>query len=280
MTEQTNEPSETNALDRLKAAKGFVFDMDGVLYRGDHQLPGVVDLINALVIRDIPYMLATNNSMATPAMYVAKLGKMGIETEPEHILTSATATRIYLDLHLSDEAAVYVVGMPPLRDQLFNNSKKSFSDGDGDIEAVVVGLDLDFTYAKLKKANAAIRAGASFIATNADATLPTEEGLVPGAGSIIASIQTASGVKPVMIGKPEPTTLHMSAKTMGLDPTDCVMIGDRLDTDILAGARAGMLTALVLTGVSTREDIARSDVLPDLVFSDLTALLASFTGEE
>ena len=205
--------------------------------------------------------------------------KMGIETEPEHILTSATATRIYLDQHLSEEAAVFVVGMPPLRDQLFNGSKKSFSE-DGDVEAVVVGLDLDFSYAKLKKANSAIRAGASFIATNADATLPTEEGLVPGAGSIVASIQTASGVKPVMIGKPEPTTLHMSAKTMGLDPTDCVMIGDRLDTDILAGARAGMLTALVLTGVSTRDDIAKSDVLPDLVFSDLTALLASFTGEE
>ncbi len=279
MTEQEREPSEKNALDRLRAAKGFVFDMDGVLYRGDHQLPGVVDLINALVIRDIPYMLATNNSMATPAMYVAKLAKMGIETEPEHILTSATATRIYLDQHLSEEAAVFVVGMPPLRDQLFNGSKKSFSE-DGDVEAVVVGLDLDFSYAKLKKANSAIRAGASFIATNADATLPTEEGLVPGAGSIVASIQTASGIKPVMIGKPEPTTLHMSAKTMGLDPTDCVMIGDRLDTDILAGARAGMLTALVLTGVSTRDDIAKSDVLPDLVFSDLTALLASFTGEE
>src|SRR5215204_2821437 len=148
MTEQKSEPPERNALERLRAARGFVFDMDGVLYRGDHQLPGVVDLINALVIRDIPYMLATNNSMSTPEMYVAKLAQMGIETEPEHILTSATATRVYLDLHLSEEAGIYVVGMPALRDQLFIGSKKTFSDGDGDIEAVVVGLDLDFTYAK------------------------------------------------------------------------------------------------------------------------------------
>src|SRR6478752_2668980 len=131
MTEQTSEPSERNALERLRAARGFVFDMDGVLYRGDHQLPGVVDLINALVIRDIPYMLATNNSMATPAMYVAKLAGMGIETEPEHILTSATATRIYLDQHLSNDAGIYVVGMPPLRDQLFNGSSKTFSDIQG-----------------------------------------------------------------------------------------------------------------------------------------------------
>lgn len=280
MTDQPTEPSEKNALEQLKTAKGFVFDMDGVLYRGDHQLPGVVDLINALEIREIPYVLATNNSMATPDMYVDKLRKMGIESNPKHILTSATATRIYLDQHLPEDAGVFVVGMPPLRDQLFNNSQKTFADGDKNIDAVVVGLDLEFTYAKLKQANAAIRGGAIFIATNTDATLPTEEGLVPGAGSIIAAIQTASGVMPIIIGKPEPTTLHMSAKTMGLDPTDCVMIGDRLDTDILAGSRAGMLTALVLTGVSTREDIAKSDVLPDLVFSDLTALLASFTGEE
>src|SRR6478752_238304 len=155
MTEQEREPSERNALDRLRAAKGFVFDMDGVLYRGDHQLPGVVDLINGLVIRDIPYMLATNNSMATPAMYVAKLAKMGIDTQPEHILTSATATRLYIDEHLSHDAGVYVVGMSPLRDQLFSGSTKRFSEGDPTIEAVVVGLDLEFTYAKLKMANGA-----------------------------------------------------------------------------------------------------------------------------
>jgi 4-nitrophenyl phosphatase len=144
---------------------------------------------------------------------------------------------------------------------------------------VVIGLDLDFTYAKLKAGTKAIHNGAAFVATNTDATLPTEEGLVPGAGSIVSALRTASGQTPVTIGKPEPTTLIMSARSMNLDPSDCVMIGDRLDTDILAGARAGMLTALVLTGVSTRAEIPAAEVLPDLVFTDLTALLAAFTSD-
>jgi 4-nitrophenyl phosphatase len=274
------EPVATSALERLRAASGFVFDMDGVLYRGEQQLPGVVDLINALTIRDLPYMLATNNSMATPATYVAKLAKMGIETRPEHILTSATATQVYLKEHMPAGAKVFVIGMPALSDQLFDHVDYVRAEtADDDTAAVVVGLDLEFTYAKLKAGNRAIRNGARFIATNADATLPTEEGLVPGAGSIVASLATASGVHPIMIGKPEPTTLLMSARFMGLEPSQCVMIGDRLDTDILAGSRAGMLTALVLTGVSTRAEIATAEALPDLVFTDLTALLAAMTGE-
>jgi 4-nitrophenyl phosphatase len=282
MAETATAPAKesTSALDQLRSAKGFVFDMDGVLYRGNQQLPGVVDLINALAIRDIPYMLATNNSMATPAMYVEKLGKMGIDTEPSSILTSATATRLHLIETRKPGDKIYVIGMPALSDQLFIDAEyMKAEDDDIDIAAVVIGLDLEFTYAKLKRGNAAIRNGAAFVATNADATLPTEEGLVPGAGSIIASLRTASGVEPVMIGKPEPTTILMAAKSMGLEPSDCVMIGDRLDTDIVAGARAGTLTALVLTGVSTRDEIATAEALPDLVFSDLTALLAVLEGD-
>lgn len=282
MAETATAPAKesTSALDRLRSAKGFIFDMDGVLYRGNHQLPGVVDLINALVIRDIPYMLATNNSMSTPEMYVEKLGKMGIDTEPKSILTSATATRLHLIETTKPGEKIYVIGMPALSDQLFIDVEYvKAEDDDADIASVVIGLDLEFTYAKLKRGNAAIRNGAAFVATNADATLPTEEGLVPGAGSVVAALQTASGVAPVMIGKPEPTTILMSAKAMGLEPSECIMIGDRLDTDILAGSRAGTLTALVLTGVSTREEIATAEALPDLVFSDLTALLAVLEGD-
>ena len=270
----------TSAVERLRRARGFIFDMDGVLYRGDLQLPGVIDLINALEIREIPYMLATNNSMATPESYVRKLAKMGIETRPESILTSATATRDYLNENLPAGSKIFVIGMPALAEQLFERSPHTQVDVPAeDTAAVVMGLDVDFTYAKLKAGAMAVRNGARFIATNTDATLPTEEGLVPGAGSIVSALRTASGQTPTVIGKPEPTTLLMSAKTMNLDPADCVMIGDRLDTDILAGARAGMLTAMVLTGVSTRADIASAEALPDLVFTDLTALLAAFTGD-
>jgi 4-nitrophenyl phosphatase len=225
-------------------------------------------------------MLATNNSMSTPESYVKKLARMGIVTKPEHVLTSATATRVYLNEHLPPASKIFVIGMPPLSEQLFIDSPHVRVEEPGDdTAAVVIGLDLDFTYAKLKAGTRAIRNGARFVATNTDATLPTEEGLVPGAGSIVKALETAAGRAPIVIGKPEPTTLIMSAKTMDIDPTECVMIGDRLDTDILAGARAGMLTALVLTGVSTRADIASAEVLPDLVFTDLTALLAALTGD-
>jgi 4-nitrophenyl phosphatase len=143
----------------------------------------------------------------------------------------------------------------------------------------VVGLDRAFTYEKLAAAHAAIRAGARFIATNSDATLPTENGLVPGCGSIVAAIETSTSTRPVLIGKPQPLMLQVAAEHMGVDAADTVMIGDRLDTDILAGSRAGMLTVLVLTGVSTREEIPAAEAWPDLVFTDLNALLETIRTE-
>jgi 4-nitrophenyl phosphatase len=144
---------------------------------------------------------------------------------------------------------------------------------------VVIGLDLDFTYAKLKAAHEAIQRGALFIATNADSTLPTEAGLVPGAGSIVAALAAASGRLPIVIGKPETPMLETAMMRMGVRPEETVMLGDRLDTDILAGERAGMPTVLVLTGVSTREDLASAEALPDVVVSDLPSLLEAITAE-
>jgi 4-nitrophenyl phosphatase len=275
-TAETTEPTsdEQNARRRLRSAKAFVLDMDGVLYRGDSALPGVNDLLNALAIRDKSFMLATNNSMATPADYAKKLSRMGIDVEESSILTSAMATRDFLREILPPGAGVFVIGMPGLREQLFRDSHfQPVQYGEEVPAAVVVGLDKLFTYEKLAMANEAIRAGARFIATNADATLPTEAGLVPGSGSIVAAVATASGQAPTVIGKPEPLILQMALERLGAEPAESVMIGDRLDTDIVAGARAGMLTVLVLTGVSTRDDIALSPVLPDLVFTDLNAVL-------
>lgn len=266
--------AERNARERLRAAKAFVFDMDGVLYRGDEPLSGVNDLLNALTIRDKRYMLATNNSMATPADYVRKLARMAIAVPEESILTSAMATRDYLTETLSAGAGVFVIGMPALREQLFSGTSfHPVQYGEEQPTAVVVGLDKTFTYEKLAVANEAIRAGARFVATNADATLPTEAGLIPGAGSLVAAVAAASGQAPTVIGKPEPLLVQMALERMGAGAGSAVMVGDRLDTDIVAGARAGMLTVLVLTGVSTREEIAAAPVLPDLVFTDLNAFL-------
>jgi 4-nitrophenyl phosphatase len=273
--------AEKNARERLRGAKAFVFDMDGVLYRGDEPLPGVNDLLNALTLRDKGYMLATNNSMATPADYVRKLARMEIAVPEESILTSAMATRDYLTVTLAEGAGVFVIGMPALREQLFlGTSFHPVQYGEERPDAVVVGLDKAFTYEKLAMANEAIRAGARFVATNADATLPTEAGLVPGCGSLVAAVAAASGQAPTVIGKPEPLLLLMALERLGTDAASAVMIGDRLDTDIVAGARAGMLTVLVLTGVSTRDEIALAPVLPDLVFTDLNAVLEAMVVDD
>lgn len=266
---------------RLRAAKAWIFDMDGVLYRGAEPLPGVADLFAALVLRERPFMLATNNSMSTAAEYVKKLETMGILVPASAILTSAVATRDYLVKSFGNDLGILVIGMPALKEQLYDGSDfvdVTFPQNVPD--AVVIGLDKAFTYEKLSLANAAIRAGARFVATNTDATLPTESGLIPGAGSIVAAIETATGKIPVVVGKPEPLMLHMALQRMGVLPHEAVMVGDRLDTDIVAGDRAGMLTVLVLTGVSTRDEIATAPSLPDLVFTDLNAVTESLTVED
>ncbi len=143
----------------------------------------------------------------------------------------------------------------------------------------MIGLDLEFTYDKLKAGHEAIQRGALFIATNADSTLPTEVGLVPGAGSIVAALEVASGQRPIVIGKPETPMLQMAMTRMGVQPAETVMLGDRLDLDVLAGERAGTLTVLVLTGVSTREDLSSAEALPDVVVSDLPSLVEAITAE-
>ena len=201
---------------------------------------------------------------------------------PAHaVLTSALATRDYLVRTLPPDSGIFVIGMPALREQLFDGTPfHPVQFGEEDPAALVIGLDLNFTYDKLKQGFQALENGALFIATNADTTLPTENGLVPGAGSIVAALAAASGRKPIVIGKPETPMLEAAMMRMGVSPSETVMIGDRLDTDILAGYRAGTTTVLVLTGVSTRDDLIMADALPDLIVSDLPSLVAAITRED
>ena len=271
----TNPAARSDDLDRLRSARAFIFDMDGVLYRGNDPLPGVSELLAAIQRRGADYVLATNNSMASPEQYEARLGVMGLSVPASRIQTSGTATRDYLKHHLPAGAAVYVVGMPGLKEQIHDIGGFAVAEpaeGVSNTAAVVCGLDQTFTYDKLKAAFFAIRAGAIFIATNIDSSLPTETGFVPGAGTIVAAIRTATGVTPTVIGKPSPEVLIQAALDLGASPSESVMIGDRLDTDILAGNRANMLTAMVLTGVSSMEDIPASEAKPDLVVAGLPEL--------
>lgn len=265
----------------LRNAKAFIFDMDGVLYRGKTPLPGVQDLFNALTVRGIRFLLATNNSMATPAAYVKRMADMGVEVSEADVQTSATATRDYLLGELESDARILIVGMPALGEQIFTGTAfQPATDARTEhVDVVVVGLDLEFTYEKLHRAMQAILHGARFVATNSDATLPIEGGVQPGAGSIVAAIATASQTQPTVVGKPETLMMIKGIELLGVTAADAVMVGDRLDTDILSGHRAGLRTALVLTGVSQREDLERAEVLPDFVFTNLPAITQALVSD-
>src|SRR5438552_10309022 len=236
---------------------GLILDMDGVLYRGNHPLPGARELIPALRAAGLSFILLTNNSTLTPQEYAAKLARMGITVDAGLVFTSGVATSLYLMQHYPKGGGVYVLGEPALLTML--TQLPEFRADGWQPDFVVVGLDFRLTYDSLQRACSAIRSGAQFIATNADATLPVEGGeLWPGAGSIVAAVRTCSGVEPVVIGKPNPYIGQMALLKIDLPPDEVLCVGDRLETDIALGAHIGTPTALVLTGASTREEIVNA----------------------
>ena len=253
---------------------GLILDMDGVLYRGERALPGARELFPALRAHGIAFLLLTNNATLTSEEFSAKLARMGISVPPEDILTSAGATAMYMKEHYPEGGGVTVIGSSSLLATV--TGVTGFRPDGWQPDFVVVGLDLKFNYDALQRACSAIRRGARFIATNADATLPVEGGEQwPGAGSIVAAVQTCSGVAPIIIGKPERHMAEIALDLMELPAEQVLCVGDRLETDILLGARAGIPTALLLTGVARREDIEDAEAAPDYVFDDLAALMSA-----
>lgn len=251
---------------------GCVLDMDGVLYRGNTVIDGVPTFLDALDLAGIRYTMATNNSTNTPQQYVTKLAAMGITVAPEAIVTSGVATATYLRATYPPGTRIYVLGMDALHAAVFADDY--FSRADRDAEVVVSGAHFELRYDYLKTACLAIRDGATYVATNADKTFPSEEGLIPGAGAIVAALTAATDVDPIVIGKPSPEMVQSCLRIMGTDARRSLMIGDRLDTDILAGQRAGTQTLLVLTGVSTAADVARTGIHPELTTPTLDPLTA------
>ena len=260
--------------------RGLLIDLDGVVYTGSDPIPGAAGFLAQARQHGLPFLLVTNNSTTSPVRVAERLRGMHIEVRPEEILTSAQAAVGYVCAHSQGEAVrVRVIGEAGL----FEAAREAGlhvvdADADGVVDWVVAGLDRSFSYEKLTAATRAIRAGARFLATNADALLPVEGGQVlPGAGSIVAAIQTASGVEPVVVGKPEPGLFeHGLARLGGLRPDQVAMIGDRLDTDVVGGRRAGLRTILVLSGVTTRQALASATVPPDTALADLAAVAGLF----
>jgi 4-nitrophenyl phosphatase len=253
-------------LESLRSVRHVIVDMDGVLYRGDEVLPGTNHFIEFLRQRGIGFILATNNSTRTPQQFVDKLAGMAVEIHTSEVLTSAQATAVYLAGIAPPAARVFVVGMDGVRSAL---SEAGFSLVEEDAEFVVAGMDFRVCYERLAQATLQIRAGAHFIGTNPDKTFPSERGIVPGAGSILAFLETSTGVTPTVIGKPETAMIEQALARLGAESAHAAMLGDRLETDILAGQRAGLQTLLVLSGVTTRELLSGSEIQPDLLFEDV-----------
>lgn len=268
-------------ISRLSA---LIFDLDGVIWRGNMPVPGAVESVARLRAAGKRCFYCTNNSRKAPADFVAALAGMGIEAEEEEIMTSSSATALYLSQQLTGDFSAYVVGEDGLTTALRKVGARVVSDreaeSDGDnwsdfpVDCVVAGIDRHFTYDKLRLAQRFILKGARFIATNRDSTFPVANGVVPGAGSIVAAIETASGISPVTIGKPQPLMMHLLLQKFNLAPGETAMIGDRLDTDIMAARRAGIGALYVATGVNTLEEAqrARGDLKPDVLLDDLPAL--------
>jgi 4-nitrophenyl phosphatase len=245
-----------------------------VLWRGERALPGLGEFFAPLRGRGLPLILATNNRSRSQAGYAAKLARLGVPGIAEaEIVTSRMVLVAQLKTRLPAGRTVYVIGSQGLAAAV---EGAGFALNDEKAEAVVVGIDREFSYDKLAAATRLLAAGAAFLATNADATLPEGDGLLPGTGSLLAAISAASGRSPEVMGKPSPPMFAHALARLGTAPGRTLMLGDRLDTDIEGARRAGLRAALLLTGVSTRRDAERAGLEAGAIFADLPELLAAW----
>lgn len=266
-------------MSELANLHNFIVDMDGVLWRGDRPMSGLVDFFATLRDLEINYVLATNNATKTAAQYTKKLAGFGVDVAPEKILTSAETTASYLRHNYPAGTAVYVIGDPGLHDALRAQefvivSPEEIEQGAG-AKIVVVGFTRNALYQDFAMGTLALQNGAQFIGTNPDPTFPSEIGNLPGAGALQAVLVAATGIEPTIIGKPSHIVFDEAVRRLGGRKASTVMVGDRLTTDVAGAKAAGLHAILLLSGIAGRDDLAHSDVQPDFVFDDIMALAAA-----
>jgi 4-nitrophenyl phosphatase len=266
---------KTNRVDNL------ILDMDGVLWHGEKPVPGLVKFFDALNSRQIDFVLATNNASNTPKQYAEKLTQFGVAVPTEQILTSAEATASYLAETHPDYRSAYIVGEIGLQKAM---SSRGFEILDPEVEdllslqadVVVAGMTRHVCYRDLAIANHLIGKGAAFFGTNPDVTFPSEYGTMPGAGSILAFLQTSSGVEPTVIGKPNGAMFFEAIRRLGGSADNTVMVGDRINTDIVGAHMVGLRTVLLLSGIATQETLDAAEIKPDWVFDNLNSFTNAF----
>jgi 4-nitrophenyl phosphatase len=278
----------TNTVNKksLNSFKLYIFDMDGVIFKGTEIIPKVKSTIEQLYATNKKVVFFTNNSTLTPEDYIEKLGSMGIKSSYNQILTSSLISAKSIKEIYKEPASAYCVGENGLSEALkscdISILNEKYSDDEiiknPEIKSsfVIAGLDRQLTYKKISAASLIISRGSDFYATNGDTSLPSNYGFMPGAGAIVSTIATATGKQPAKIfGKPSPTGIKQILKQFDVSKENAIMVGDRPETDILCGIRAEINTALVLTGVINKDNVSsiQEDHKPAYIIEDLSKLL-------
>jgi 4-nitrophenyl phosphatase len=250
--------------------QALILDMDGVLWQGHQPIGDLPSIFNRICQQEWKVILATNNASRTPQQYVERLAGYGVHVETWQVINSAHAITSYLSKQYPAGSTVYVIGEVGITEALEENG---FKVGEENAIAVVVGIDRQLSYEKLCRATLLIRSGVPFIGANPDRTFPTPEGLVPGAGAILAALETATSVKPLIMGKPSPAMYQLALERLATSPAETLVVGDRLETDIAGAQAIGCRTALVLSGVTPEADAYSWQPPPDVIARDLASLV-------
>ena len=248
--------------------KGFIFDLDGTVYRGNSLIPGADRVIRLLREKGKKVVFLSNKPLQTREDYASKLTRLGIPTQPDEVINSTFVMTNYLK-KIAPQAKLFVVGETPFIEELKSAGFK-ITDEPKEIEFVVVAFDRTFDYRKLNIAFQAIILGAHFFATNPDRTCPVEGGEIPDCAGMIAAIEAVTEKKvEIIVGKPSPIMIQTVLDVLGLRPEECILIGDRLETDIKMGRDSGIATGIVLTGVTDEKMLKESSIHPDFIFQNI-----------
>ncbi len=255
--------TQEELLEELRSKKGYICDMDGVIYHGNRLLPGVREFVDWLYKEDKSFLFLTNSSERSPKELQQKLARMGLHVDESHFYTSALATAKFLKQQ-SPGCSAYVIGAPGLVNALYD---AGVTMNDVNPDYVVVGETNSYNYNMIIQAVGLINAGARLVATNSDLTGPSEYGIIPACRALVAPIELATGKQAYYVGKPNPLMMRTGLRLLDVHSEDAAMIGDRMDTDIVAGMESGLTTALVLSGVSTTENIKTFSYRPSVILS-------------
>ncbi len=250
-------------LENLRERKGFICDMDGVIYLGNQLLPGVTEFVRWLNENGKQFLFLTNSSERSPKELRQKLQRMGLDIGEEHFYTSALATAAFLKKQ-APGCTAYVIGAPGLLNALYD---VGVTMNDVDPDYVIVGETASYNYEVITKAVRLVLGGARLIATNSDLTGPTEFGIAPACRSLVSPIELATGKKAYFMGKPNPLMMRTGLQLLGVHSEEAVMVGDRMDTDIIAGMESGLATVLVLSGCTSRADVDNYPYRPTFILN-------------